>query len=144
MDSLPIYLDTNVLIALVEPVAPLTPNQRLFVEQLDAGALFAVTSEIALAECLVKPLADDVAHTVRAYYALFAAQSWLMAMPVSRAILIESAALRATHRMGLPDAIHVASARLVEASTFVTDDRRLPVPALEKASWSDLPVLERR
>ncbi|MBB4003536.1 type II toxin-antitoxin system VapC family toxin [Aurantimonas endophytica] len=141
MDGPTIYLDTNVLIALVEPVAPLTPNQRVFVEQIDAGALIAVTSEIALAECLVKPLTDAVAHTVRAYYALFASQSWLAVMSVSRAVLVEAAALRAAHRMALPDAIHVASARLAEASAFVTDDRRLPVPAVEKLGWSDMPVI---
>ncbi|WP_418884950.1 type II toxin-antitoxin system VapC family toxin [Aurantimonas endophytica] len=96
---------------------------------------------MALAECLVKPLTDAVAHTVRAYYALFASQSWLAVMSVSRAVVVEAAALRAAHRMALPDAIHVASARLAEASAFVTDDRRLPVPAVEKLGWSDMPVI---
>jgi predicted nucleic acid-binding protein len=137
----PIYLDTNVLIALIEPVAPLSANQRRLVEQLESGSHVAMTSEIALAECLVKPLADEVVDTVRAYYTLFDSQAWLTVLPVSRPVLVEAAALRATHRITLPDAIHVASAILANASVFLTDDRRLPVPSVEKVSWSRLPVM---
>ncbi|MEX6508062.1 type II toxin-antitoxin system VapC family toxin [Jiella sp. M17.18] len=141
MEPPPVYLDTNVLIALIEPVAPLTVSQKQFVTQLDAGRVVGITSEIALSECLVKPLADDAAQTINAYLALFSSQSWLAVLPVSRDVLVEAAVLRSIHRMALPDAIHVASARLASATLFISDDRRLKTPSLERTSWSDLPEL---
>jgi predicted nucleic acid-binding protein len=50
--------------------------------------------------------------------------------PVSRDVLIEAAGLRA-HRASikLPDAIHIATARMSSCTFFVSDDRRLPLPA---------------
>ena len=137
----PVYLDTNVLIALIESVAPLTSPQKQFVTRLDEGQLFGITSELALSECLVKPLADDVQQAVSAYHALFSSQSWLAVLPVSRDVLVEAAVLRSIHRMALPDAIHVASARLAGVLLFVSDDRRLKTLSIDETSWSELPEL---
>ena len=139
MDQRQFYLDTNVLIALIEPVRPMTQAQRSFVDGLDAGDLIAATSEMSLSECLVKPFADAQPQTVEAYLIAFAHQPWLRVLPVTRDVLIEAAHLRAESRMALPDAIHVASARLADCETFVSDDKRLKAPQLAKASWTNFP-----
>ncbi|MBO0906364.1 type II toxin-antitoxin system VapC family toxin [Jiella sonneratiae] len=139
MDNPPVYLDTNVLIALAEPVRPLTAPQSGFVESLDHGTRIAVTSEISLSECLVKPLADGQVGTVQAYFSMFTDQSWLQVLPVTRSVLIEAAQVRTLHRMALPDAIHVASARLVRCQSFLSDDKRLKTVGVSKISWSQFP-----
>ena len=117
------YLDSNVLIALIEPVAARTAGQADFIAKFDRGEFFAVASELALSECLVKPLADGNAHTAAAYHDLFSASSSLLVMGVTRAILVAAANLRARSRLKLPDAIHLATATEAECIAFVTNDR---------------------
>lgn len=133
------YLDTNVLIAIIEPVMPLNDTQAQFLARLDGGEAFAVTSEIALSECLVKPFADGEQHVIDAYFTLFESQRGLAVLSVTREVLIEAAQLRASLRMSLPDAIHVSTARIVECEVFVTDDRRIRTPAgLSMRSWNEI------
>ncbi|EBU8132015.1 VapC toxin family PIN domain ribonuclease [Salmonella enterica subsp. enterica serovar Java] len=117
-----IYLDANVLIALIEASLPLTDGQAAFVANIDSGKIVAVTSELALAECLVKPLADSNVKAVEAYNQLFSEAGNLSVRPVSRAILTSAAALRAATRLKLPDAIHLATANEAGCSEFVTAD----------------------
>ncbi len=49
----------------------------------------------------------------------------LEVVPINRTILIESARLRSTTNLRLPDAIHVATAILSGCETFLTNDKRL-------------------
>jgi len=133
------YLDTNVLIALIEPTGPLTERQADFVAKLDHGEASAVASEVALAECLVKPLSDLNTKAIEAYHALFSKPSTLIAMPVTRNILISAATLRAVTRLRLPDAIHLATAQEAGCTAFVTNDPDfVSVAGMQIVRWSDL------
>ena len=133
------YLDTNVLIAIIEPVVPLTNAQSLFLERIDRGEFFALTSELALSECLVKPFADGDQRVIDAYHSLFESHTGLAVMSVSRDILVNAARLRARHRTSLPDAIHISTAELARCEVFVTDDRRIRTPAgLPARSWNGI------
>ena len=49
--------------------------------------------------------------------------------PITRDVLIEAAAIRATTRMKLPDAIHVATAVTCGCSALLTNDERLRATA---------------
>lgn len=124
------YLDTNVLIGIIEPVTPLSSAQADFLARLESGDFIGVTSEIALSECLVKPFADDDQFVIDAYQTLFSAAAMpaLAVMAVTRDILVGAASLRARMRMSLPDAIHVATAEVTDCAIFVTDDLRLSMP----------------
>lgn len=133
------YLDTNVLIAIIEPVMPLTEAQSQFLARLDGGEAFAVTSELSLSKCLVKPYADADQRVADAYFALFGAKRGLAVVSVTRDILINAARLRANTRMFLPDAIHVSTAEIAGCEAFVSDDRRIKVPdGLAMQSWSGM------
>lgn len=81
------------------------------------------TSEITLAECLVKPFADKDIFAVETYMTLLGGQPDLPVIPISRQILLSAAQLRAETKLKLPDAIHVATAKWAECSAFITNDR---------------------
>ena len=90
------------------------------------------TSELSLAELLVKPLElrrSDLADTYRNWVV---DSDFLDVLPVSREILQQAAHLRAADKaLKLPDAIHVAAAQRAGCTHFLSRDKRL----------SDLPDL---
>lgn len=53
-----VYLDTNVFVYAVEGYPHFAEELRALFHAIDHGQLAAVTSELTLAEVLVKPLAD--------------------------------------------------------------------------------------
>lgn len=84
-----------------------------------------MTSEITMAECLVKPFAEKDIFAIEAYMAFVGEQASLPVVPISRPILLSAAQLRAETRLKLPDAIHLATAKWAECSAFVTNDRSI-------------------
>src|SRR4051794_3601411 len=108
-----LYLDTNIIIYAAEgPAVSGAPLQRLLL-RVDAGQLSALTSELTLAEVLVKPLKDGDATAADRYRRRLTAGLTLDVTPISRAVLEAAAELRAAHRsFKLPDAIHAATALL--------------------------------
>lgn len=106
-------------------------------EALDQKAFTAVTSELTLAEALVKPLIDR--HTQAAYLQLLQSTASLLVVPVSREVLIAAAHLRAEATLKLPDAIHVATPQLTACAYFLTNDGRIPsLPDLVVRQLSEL------
>lgn len=93
--------------------------------RIDAGERTAITSQPTLAELLVKPLQMGQAQSQRAYLETLQSGTTLTIAPISRAILIDAARLRAQQpALELPDAIHAATALACDASVFVTNDAR--------------------
>jgi predicted nucleic acid-binding protein len=85
-----------------------------------------VTSELTLAEVLVGPLQYGDEELAGHYGDIVASGKGLDVVPVDRNVLIEAAMLRSFSRsLKLPDAIHVATARLRDCRFVVSDDRRL-------------------
>ncbi len=138
-----IYLDTNVFVVAIEHTGELRAIVQQLIGQGAKHPQLFVTSELTLAELLVKPLklrheteaeALDRRNaiyltpgTLAAIYAdLIGGQPGLQVWPVDRTILI----LSAFHRAGnsaikLPDAIHLATAEQTECTHIVTGDQRL-------------------
>jgi predicted nucleic acid-binding protein len=92
------------------------------------GAL--VTSELSLAEVLVKPLADERITLASRYGDMIQARPELSVVPVDRSILILAAhvrkdALLKDRSIKLPDAIHLATAEQSGCGIFLSDDKRL-------------------
>jgi predicted nucleic acid-binding protein len=127
-----LYLDANALIYAVENAPVFGDTMRGVFERIDRGELHGMTSELSLAETLVKPLRDGNRPVVVAYEQLLHPAGRLGVQPISRAVLSEAARLRAAQAsLKLPDAIHAATALLHGCTTFLTNDARFAtVPAL--------------
>jgi predicted nucleic acid-binding protein len=121
-----IYLDTNIFIYALEGYPAFRAVLTALFEALDRGELTAVTSELTLAEVLVKPLLDHHAERQAAYLQALQPSASLQIIPVSREMLITAARLRADTHLKLPDAIHVATAQLTGCDQFLTNDTRVP------------------
>ena len=76
----------------------------------------------SLAEALVKPCIDKRDDLQAVYKSTIAPAPCLDVPPVSREILIESARVRAQSNLRLPDAVHMATARLSGCQVFLTND----------------------
>jgi predicted nucleic acid-binding protein len=133
-----VYLDTNFFIYSLEEVEPWVVVARRILAALDEGACSGVTSELSLAECLVKPLELGQADLVRTYQAFLQERRFFSVVPITRDLLVEAARLRAISRIKLPDAIHAATALQRRCTSFLTNDTRLTIPGIEVLSWESL------
>ncbi|MFH1555119.1 MAG: PIN domain-containing protein [Pseudomonadota bacterium] len=124
-----VYLDANVFIAALEHVGAHSDHAWWILRAIEAEEIIGVTSEITLAEILVKPLEAQATIVVEAYTDMITPATGFEVLEVGRAMLLSAAALRAARRsIRLPDAIHLATALAARCSHFVTADERLHVP----------------
>ena len=130
MDTLngPVYFDTNVFIYALDG----HEDYALVLEQLfgiifDKG-LQVITSELTLAECLVKPVKDGNHEAVQQFENHIQNSSTLTVKPVTRGILKGAAYVRSQLSLKLPDAIHMATAIEHGCKTFITNDKKLKAP----------------
>lgn len=137
-----VYLDTNIFIYGIEGFALFEREVGALFEAIDDGDLEAVTSELTLAEALVKPLEDGNTTYQQAYEETLQDRQYFHLMPVVRPVLMEAARLRASTSLRLPDAIHAASAQETGCTTLVTNDTGFKVtPNIHVVILSD--VIER-
>jgi predicted nucleic acid-binding protein len=118
-----IYLDVNIWIYALEGYPGFGSDLAALFQAIDQGRLTAVTSELSLAEALVKPIQDQNQSAQQLYQQAIAPRSNVEVIPIDRATLLIAAQLRATTRLKLPDAIHAATALNAQCSTFLTNDQ---------------------
>jgi len=133
-----IAIDSNVLIYLLEGSGARAEHAATLVDAVGRGEVEGVLSSVAIAEVLV-PAArqndgvgfEQTAATIR--------DLGFRIIPLDAALAEDVAWIRGRTGIALQDAIHVASARAVGASVFVTNDRRIPaLPRLEVVILDDL------
>lgn len=117
-----IYLDTNIFIYAYEAHPPFLEVLRALFEAIERGEIRAVTSELTLAEALVRPIQNRNRAAQRAYQFAIQNSANLVVHPLSRSILLEAARLRAVSGLALPDAIHAATARAARCQFVLTND----------------------
>jgi uncharacterized protein len=137
-DGQAIYLDTNILIYAVEGQSEWSSLTKELFLRIDKGLLRAVTSELAISEVLVRPIARKDTVLIATYSELLAPDSIIDVLPVSRPVLSLAAELRASPKLKLFDAIHVATARLAHCDFFMTHDERLGHAVAASISWLSL------
>lgn len=120
-----LYLDTNVFVYACEGFTDFADSLQELFETVDAGNIRVVTSELTLAELLVKPFMDGDTHRQSIYRDTIRNSELLSVFPISRDILIEAARLRSASSLRLPDAIHIATASSSGCSAFLTNDKRI-------------------
>lgn len=123
-----VYLDTNVLVYAVEGF----DEHEAFIDELfrsiDARQLDAVTSELTLAEVLVKPLEIGRQDVADLYTELVRNSDRLSVLPIDRPVLLSAAHYRAELGVKLPDAIHIATAVVAGCDVFLSNDQRIKMP----------------
>jgi predicted nucleic acid-binding protein len=138
-----IYLDTNVFIKAVEGSDEAAAPAKTLIKALrHRRSGIAATSEITFAEVLAPPRRPEALplHVKRrAYLDLLLWSGFVALVPVSRDILIETAALRAVGKLKLPDAVHLVLAMHARCRFFVSADRdfdKMP-EGIERVSCED-------
>jgi len=123
-----LYLDTNIFIIMVESSQEVA---RLLYElvslQVPGQPVFLCTSELSLAELIVRPCREGDDELLRTYDEMLAPGGAFHVVPIDRQVLWGAAVTRARHRsLRLPDAIHVSTAVASRCSHFLTADTDIP------------------
>lgn len=92
---------------------------------LEKGKFQGITSIIALIEILTKPKKEKNFYLVKEYKELLTTFPHLTIQNVNLPIADLTSSLRARYNLTTPDAIMIASALILEATGFITSDRRL-------------------
>ena len=128
-----IYLDTNIVVYLVERPLDLGSRATALITELKArGDQFAI-SHVVRMECKVKPLASRDHHQLGAYDAFFAGGA-LLTLELTGEVFDRAAEIRAFHSLRALDALHLAAALVGGCEAFLTNDARL-------SSFPDLRVM---
>ena len=117
-----VALDTSVWIYHFEGSAAYGRTADSVLEAVTEGKIGAVASELVLLELLVAPLkkgAQDVADEIELTLQHFPN---LQLAPVTRAVLVRAAEIRARYGLRTPDAIMLATAVESGATLAVTND----------------------
>jgi len=124
-----IYPDSNVFIDAFKNDDLLVTRGRLVLDHVRVGGAVGVISELVVTELLTKPMETGDSELRDAHEALFDSSSTIETFPIDRRVLVQAASLRATVKsMRMPDAIHIATAKLHNCGAFVTADRRFAIP----------------
>ena len=134
----PVYLDTNCFIYSVERIEPYRTLLEPVWRQAWDGRFEILSSEIIVAETLVKPFREGDAVVETLLRLLFDAREVTL-IPATREIWEGAARLRAETGLKLPDALHAATAIESNCALFVTNDAGFRhVPGLPTVILTDL------
>lgn len=120
-----IALDSNVLVYLLEAVEPLALPARQLLNAIEAGRAAGVLSVIGLAEVCAGPAKRGDLTLVERYADALGSLPGLRIQPITVEVAVDAAVIRGARSIGLPDAIHLATARAAGATAFVTNDHRM-------------------
>lgn len=136
-----VYMDTNIVIYAIEGIAGYAAQVQPLLLAMKTAEVFVVTSELSLAETLVGPIKSNNLSIQQTYRSFLTTSPILEVVPVSRRILEEAAQLRATTKLQLPDAIHLATALQYQCDSFLTNDvafKSLNLPQVKMLADVDL------
>lgn len=130
-----IYLDSNIIIYAIERGYRWADLTQSMLAAIDSRLFRAVTSELAIAEVLSKPLTLGDQNEIAKFDHFFSPRSALETPVVDRHTLRLAARLQGQLRLKLFDAIHVATARLSGCDYFLTEDERLGRALADELKW---------
>lgn len=122
-----LYVDTNIFIRLFEGNDALTDAlAELFLIERPDSQPFLATSELTLAEALVKPYRKSDERLIERYESWTISNPYLEVRSVDRKVLWYAAVLRSQYpNLKLPDAIHISTAFGMNCTHFLSADERL-------------------
>jgi predicted nucleic acid-binding protein len=127
-----VYLDANPFIYALEGAPAISAPIKTLFEALRAWPGAGITSELTLAEVLAPSKGRKRTPLLkRAYLDLMVWSRFIDLQLISRGVLYETVNLRATRataKLKLPDAIHLATAIRGQCRFFLSGDKSIPVP----------------
>jgi predicted nucleic acid-binding protein len=119
-----IFLDSNIVIYLIEQPAHWGEEASARVEAILEAGDRIVASDLVRMECRVRPLAAEDAQGLADFDDFFASEK-VEVVPITAEICDRAAAIRAKHRFRPLDALHLAAAATQGCERFLTHDLRL-------------------
>src|SRR6187455_3467891 len=119
-----LYLDANVIIYSVEQLPEYVGPIGEWVARVEGARGRLITSNLSRLECRVGPLRRRD-EALRTRFDEFFEGADLTVLDLGRDVLDRATELRATYGFRTPDALHLATAILIEADVFLTADVRL-------------------
>ena len=127
-----VFLDASIVIYSVEQPLVWGPKASARLGALRAAGEQLATTELVRMECLVGPIKTGDAAVLADFTAFFAAPS-VVVLPITTAVALRAATIRATYRFQPMDSLHLAAAVEHGCNLFLTNDARL-------SSLPDIPV----
>lgn len=119
-----IVLDSSILIHTLEGTHPLAVAARAVIDGIESGRADAAIASVALVEVLAGPSRAGDDEGLERMDGDIWSIGGLAVVPLDRRIAVEAARARGEGRT-LADAIHIATAKLSEATAFITNDRQI-------------------
>ena len=123
-----IYLDANIIIYLLEGFEPHKHALSRLLKTIEDGQVSCVTSELSMAEVLVRPFKEGKSNEIKTYIDALNDPRLVALTPVTLKTFVDAAFTRAETGLKLPDAIHVASALQTKCDAFLTNDKKIKTP----------------
>jgi predicted nucleic acid-binding protein len=117
-----IAIDTMIFIYLFEEDKSYIDSAMAILESVEKGKLKAVTSTVAVIECLTKPLKKDDFPLVAKYKTAFLNFPNLEVVSISIEVAEKAASIRARYGLKTLDSIQIAVGVLRKVKTFLTND----------------------
>jgi len=128
LDGKHVYLDSNIIIYLLEGFKPYAGVLAQLLEAIENGAITCVTSELTVAEVLVRPFKKEATQHIKTYTDALSDPRLVTSRPANYQTFVDAAFARAQTGMKLSDAIHVATALQANCDIFLTSDKKIKAP----------------
>lgn len=121
-----VYLDTNCFIYFLENHPEFQmPVAKIFRHIIDFDGKI-ITSELTLAELLVKPYRLELYQTIDSYENFLNNSKDIELISINQTVLKTASQIKAHYKTPLADAIHIATAKLYDdCDIFVTNDEKM-------------------
>jgi predicted nucleic acid-binding protein len=134
-----IAIDANAFIYLFEAPGPLARATGAILDAAETGKVTVIVSSMVLAEIAVGPVTSGDETLVERYAAAVRGARGVQVVPLTADIAVDVGIIRGRHRVQIPDAVHLATARHAGATAIVTNDERMPsLPQLDVVRLTDL------
>jgi len=119
-----VYLDSNIVIYLIEQPAQFGLRASARIASLAAAGDRVVVSDLTRLECRVAAIAASDQVTL-AQYDTFFGHAVERVIPLTSTVVDRATMIRGKHRFTTPDALHLAAAVEAGCQVFLTNDARL-------------------
>lgn len=120
-----VFLDTAPVIYYVEQHPRYSLTVRSIFRKLTNGDFLAVTSPVTLAECLIKPMQENLLQLQQDFTELITDGANTSFVLIDERVSRKAAELRVSYGIKLPDALQIAVALIAGCDAFLTNDNRL-------------------